>query len=287
MMWGVDEDDGQLFSIGDYTDPLSTFTDYGKLQYQWKGKLKNVGKHIGAVAFGADNLLYMAVNTGVAGYREPVLMSFDIGSASSGSPSVVSFVGEINAGFNNYRDNITGLSFDPITGDMYALLRDNGSRVADHLLIIDPTTGNVLSDVGVMTGLDQIVGDGEDLVFDPYGNLYVTDNQDDHLYRVDPHTGSITGVLDTHEAGGLGVKRVKFEALAWDFMNDRLIAADDNHSLLAELTFGDGGNILHGNTISARLTDIEGIAFVPEPATLALVAFGAWQLFPRRQQSRL
>ncbi|GAH75954.1 unnamed protein product, partial [marine sediment metagenome] len=186
-LWGVDENDGELFSIDSYST-LLRFTSYGKLKYYKGTKLKNVGARIEAFGLDPDGMVYMAVNHDLAGIREPVFMKFNIADATTTGPNVVTVVGRIGVAFDSSRHNITGLSYHPGTGELYALFRDNHDSTTDRLLIIDKDTGAVVSGLGTITGLGEKVQSGEDLSFDDRGNLYVTDNKDDHLCR-GPQTG--------------------------------------------------------------------------------------------------
>lgn len=273
-LWGIDEDDGQLFSFGDYRDPLATFTDYGALQYWNNGELVSVGRHIEAFTISPGGIAYMAVNSDIAGFDEAVLLSFDLDGASTSGPNIVDFVGRIGVDFDDKGDNVTGLSFDPISGNLFMLFRDNGHSTVDRLMIIDELTGDLISDLGQIGGLGETSDAGEDLVFDPFGNLYVTDDHDDHLYRIDRLSGEILAILDDYEAGGLGENSLKLEALAWDFVNNQLIGMDDKHELLVQFSSGSGNNTVLADVGALGLTDVEGMAFIPEPSTSAVIVAG-------------
>ena len=121
-----------------------------------------------------------------------------------------------------------------------------------------------------MVGMGNEVRVAEDIAFDDAGNLFVTDDPDDDLYRIDPATGAIVEVLDNNEAdgllvGGQPITSVKVEALGWDPLARKLIAADDIHAIFAELTFGNGNNfaIADLSSLDPPLEDVEGIDFVP------------------------
>ena len=274
-LWGVDEDDGTLFSIDDYPT-LTGLIDYGRLKCvpPGGGAPVNVGRHIEAFTLDGDGTGFMAVNNNVCGVQEPVFLSFNIEHATTTSANVVAVLGQIQTGEVTFlnSDNISGLSIHPLTGELYALFRHGGPGVLDRLLIVDKTNGSLIEDLGTMTGLGHTVDQSEDIEFDSLGNLFVTDNADDHLYEVDPNTGEIIALLDLNEAGGLGVgSAVKFEGLGWDPINDVLVGTDDNNNLFALLTLENGNNFPLGSL--APLTDVEGIDFVPKVCGDGLLGF--------------
>ncbi|MCP5070377.1 MAG: PEP-CTERM sorting domain-containing protein [bacterium] len=217
----------------------------------------------------------MALNSGLGGFSESVLLSFNIHDAQTASHNIVSILGTIGIGFDNPGDNISGLSIDPVSGNLYALHRDDDGDVLDSLFVLDKSDGSVLSSIGILSGSGQDVRSGEDLEFDRLGNLFVTDNADDHLYQVDPLTGSILSMIDSDEKDGISTS-VKIEGLAWDFENDRLIASDDKRNLFAQLSLSDGANSSFGKI--SGLTDVEGIDFlpssVPEPGSMLMLGLG-------------
>ena len=251
-LWGVDEDDGSLFSIDDYTT-LSGLTIYGALQSGGSA----LGKQIEAFTLDTDGTAYMAINAPLGGTPDPILLSFDIATASEINPNVVTVLGTIDTGTVPYEsgDNISGLSIQPGTGRLYALFKFRSAVPADtdRLLIIDKSNGALIADLGEIVGVGERAGSAEDIEFDSAGNLYLTDNEDDHLYQLDPNTGAIIAVSDSDETGGLGAGSLKFEGLGWDPVNERLVASDDIVDLFAELTLENGNNTNFG-TLSS-LTD--------------------------------
>lgn len=285
-LWGIDEDDGQLFSIGDYTNVAGTFTDYGKLQYNGS----NVGAHIEAFTIDPTGKGYLAINKNFAGYNEPVFASFQLPAPSVTDPITISIIGRITVNFNASEDNISGLGFDPLTGMLVGLFRDAGTSDKDYLIDIDPLTG-VASNMRSMSGLSQKVTDGEDMTFDLTGNLFVADNKDDHLYRIDAATGNIVEVIDANMKGGLGVSSIKVEGLAYDPVNGVIIGSDDDNNMLVMINPGTGGNTLLGDLKSLGITDAESLYFIPtptgtipEPASMALLGLGALMVWPSRKR---
>ncbi len=284
-LWGVDEDDGQLFSIN-----LDNFavTDYGNLMFDDGGTLADIGEHIEAFTINAaTDTAFFAVNADVGGFGEPVLMSFDLNSIRTAGPNVANIVGMIDIGFDHDGDNITGLGFSPNDGLLYALFRDDWTREVDSLLVIDPNTGQVTDNRGEIanSSLNEAATSAEDMVFDNLGNLYVTDAKDNHLYQVDPLTGAILAVIDADQNGGLNGP-LKLEALAFDPLNSFLLAADDEQDRLVLVSLADGGNQVLADLGGLSLSDVEGFAWnpagVPEPASLVLAVLGVMMIAGRR-----
>ncbi|MGB1111107.1 MAG: hypothetical protein ACPG4N_12175, partial [Gammaproteobacteria bacterium] len=80
-LWGVDEDDGELFRIDDYTNPAATFTSYGDLKWNNNGNIQNIGNDIEAFTIRSDGMAYMVLDDDISGQNEPVLMRFDMNTA--------------------------------------------------------------------------------------------------------------------------------------------------------------------------------------------------------------
>jgi len=282
MLWGVDQGDGQLFSVGDYTDAAATFTDYGKLKYyNSRGKLKDVGSDIEAFAVDYGGMAYMSMNKTFNGMTKPVLLGFDLNAATTSGDNIVSIIGQVDRTVVSDGDELSGLSIDPLTGALYGLLKTRSWSREDHLVSIDSATAAVLSVTGPITGLGQKVSDGQDMAFDALGRLYVTDDKDDHLYRVDITTGAITDLLDSDEGGS-----VKLEALAFDFANNLLLGSETEGGDLLDMSFMDGNNAILADIGSLGIKDVEGMGFqqnIPEPSTVVLLGLGILGLFIRRR----
>lgn len=298
-LWGVDEDDGELFRVDDYTNPSNTFTSYGQLKWNDNGTIRTIGNDIEAFTIRSDGMAFMVLDDDIAGSNEPVLMSFDMNTASTTSDNVVSVIGRIDVYFNSTDDDITGIDFDPNTGSMYALFEDDdydNQYDYDRLLEVDPTNGNVLSNRVIYAyGGDDYYGYevsylGEDMIFNDQGQILAIDESDDNVYYVSANNAQITGTYDGNTSGGVGSSY--FEALAWDQENDNLVAFSDSGNFFALLTEGNGGNSSYGGV--SGLTDVEGLAFwnpgggsspVPNPATFALLLVGALAM-ARRVRSK-
>ncbi|GAB4526819.1 MAG: hypothetical protein Tsb0014_07210 [Pleurocapsa sp.] len=265
-LWGIDEDDGQLFAMGDYTDS-STMINYGLLKWNDNGTIRTIGQDMEAMTLDEDGTMYIALDSRrlTDNTTGATLLKFNIKNATSSGDNVVEVVGNIGIEFNHTRDNVTGLSIDPVSGNLIAVLNDyhsNGNNRVDKLYTIDKTDGSATL-IGSIEGLDEKAKTTEDIEHAPDGNLYVTDNQDDETYKVNPATGAIIEVVDNNQRDGLGSSNIKFEALGWDFANNRLIGFDDNDESLAKLTLENGNNHKYYDTTDIGLTDVEGVDFVP------------------------
>ncbi len=262
-LWGIDEDDGQLFVVTNYTDS-STMIDYGKLKWNDNGTVKNIGSDMEAMTLDANGDMYIALDRKLTGSGNgATLLKFNIADASTTADNVVEIIGVIGINFDSSSDNVSGLSIDPNTGQLVALLKNNGSSATDKLYVISKVDGSVIEEIGNITGLGESSTNAEDIEHAPDGNLYVTDNADDHTYKVNSLTGAIIEVVDNNQKDGLDSDSVKFEGLGWDFANNRLIGFDDNDESLAKLTLEAGNNYEYYDTSSMGLTDVEGIDFVP------------------------
>ena len=266
-LWGIDEDDGQLFAMGDYTDS-STMIDYGYLKWNNNGVIEPIDTDMEAMTLDTNGDMYIALDRNLIGNNDAAtLLKFNIKDASTTEDNIVEVLGEIGITFDSRGDNITGLSIDPFSGELFAGLKNynsNNQRIVDQLFVISKADGSLVRTVGSIEGLGQESKRLEDIEHAPDGSLYVTQNMDDHTYKVNSSNGAIIEVTDNDQKDGLG-SEVKFEALGWDFANNRLIGFDDDDESLANLTLENGNNYEYYKTNSIGLTDVEGVDFVPTP----------------------
>ena len=275
-LWGVDEDDGQLFSLGDYTT-FGNLEDYGLLKWNNNGQITTFSgdssSDIEAMTLDANGNMYMALDRILPGVNNPnnqycaTLLSFNIQDAQldGQGDNIVNVLGAIQIECDHEEDNISGLSIDPYTGNLVALLKNfnsNGNLVADQLFLIDKTDGTAQL-IGNIEGLGQRADSGEDIEHAADGSLYVTDDYDNHTYKVNPQTGAIIEVVDTNQTNGLNINDAKFEGLGWDFANSNLVGYEDDHEMVAGLSLEQGNNNNYGT--SSMLTDVEGVDFIPTP----------------------
>jgi hypothetical protein len=284
LLWGIDEDDGQLFSIADYTaigigDPGLVI--YGTVQFRdERGRVRGIEQHIEAWTLGPDGRVgYLATNDDVGGTNEPVFLRFDTRLASTTEDNIAEIVARIPVNNWGGRDNITGLSFGP-DGMLYGLYRKRNASTIDRLLQINPEDGS-FNDLGPLQFGRLAVRDGEDLEFGEGGILFVTDNDDDELYRIQLDFEDVNrGILEMQVAMDEG-SRIKMEGLAWDPESGRLLGTDDIGNRFFDVLLAKQSLALWG-TIDG-LTDVEGIAFVPEPGSGLLLLLGFALLYAARR----
>jgi hypothetical protein len=279
-LWGVDEQQNALFTVDDYTKisggaAASGLIIYGPLRYtNLDGVTSDIGKDIGSFTIDTDNVSYMAYNKdldpggGLPPLKAPVLMRFALENASTTGDNIVEVIGSIPIpGFDispTVDDNISGMSFDPSTGKLYALYRVTDRPIPDKLLLVSKDDASLIKDLGEMrnTALGAVVEDGEALEFDQFGNLFVSDNMEDHLYQVNQDTGQIMAIVDNNQPGGLtGIgPLLKTEGLAWDPLTDITVATDDENDQFYLQTFENGNNVSLGSL--PGLMDVEAIDFL-------------------------
>ena len=73
---------------------------------------------------------------------------------------------------------------------------------------------------------------------------------------INPANGTIIALIDNNEAGGLGVSssNIRFEGLAWDSENNKLIGTDDDSGLFARLTLENSNNVSFGSVSVMSVT---------------------------------
>ena len=258
-IWGVNEDDGMLFSIADYTQNDMGVTTYGPLYWNDAGTLRLIGSRVRGFAIDSDGVAYMVSGRVIGSNAGPVLMRFSVQTASTTEDNVVDIVGSINWPHGD----ITGLAIDPTDNRLYALGQAGGLDTPDHLLVISRFTAQISEDVGAMEKASgETVGQGEGMTFDGGGVLYVTDLRNNSIHKIDKTTGAITQVVDNDAA-----QNGKYQALAWDAVNNRLIAAHETTKKIFHITLQNGNNTAYGSLAPYGLNDVEAMGFVPPGAS--------------------
>ena len=246
-IWGVDSDDVDLFTIDDYTDPASGTTTFGPLKWNDGGTPTELTGKVQAMAIDKSARMYLVSDTALGTVSAPVLLRMNLENATQSGDNMVTVIGEMGTG-----TIVRGLAIDPLNDDLYAI-RSNG-----RLYIIDKKDGSVLSDLGIVAGQGETIGAAQDLTFDEMGNLYVIDNTDDEIYRVDKTTAEI---LEVYADGNSGIGTM--QGLAWDHLNQRILATDTAGDDLHYSSLSGYGAASTVSLSAQALTDVEAISFMP------------------------
>ena len=269
VLWGINEDTGSLFAMWNYHSAAATFVDYGQV-YTMQGTPPTptvVGINLEAFTVDGDGTAYMVRNDPVGGLAGPVLLKVDLNNLVYGNQVIATVVGRIPLTFNAAQDNISEVSFDPITGKLFALFKDEvdtGTNPVDRVLVINKSNAQIVEDLGPMTGLNTSVTQAESFAFDGEGRLFVADDVTDGLYEISPITGDIVAIVDSNlknNANFTGFTTMKIEGLAFDPATDDLLASDDdNDRLLAFKTDATSTRVME-NLAQFGMLDVEGMDF--------------------------
>jgi len=115
-------------------------------------------------------------------------------------------------------EDVDGISFDPVSGSLYAVINDSGS--SDHLTIIDKANGSV-TDIGIFANAaGTAITDVEGLSFFEDGTLHVVTGsasadtaQRNTLWVVDPATALTTEIV-SFQANPPGLTYGDYESIA-------------------------------------------------------------------------
>ncbi|MEZ4684820.1 MAG: SdrD B-like domain-containing protein [Bacteroidia bacterium] len=261
-LWGIDEDNGHLYSIDDFVAQAgvnSTTTDWGQITITPNGggtPVAILGEIESAALDLDDNHYYFTIHTNIAGYNLPILAYVDLDLLTTpGSTVLATVIGSVNTG----GDNVEGLAMNS-SGELFGVLKFTG-----ELIKINTTTAQIEAGYPVLLS-GATFDDLEGAAFDHLDNLYVVESNPGVVYIINPVTGAVISVFDNNVQ--------YFDALAWDFENNRLLGFEDAgsgtiNSNLWEVTPGNGGNILFADLGAVGIGDLEGFEVGCVPAALA------------------
>jgi hypothetical protein len=205
---------------------------------------------------GAATALTVTQNTSLVGatFLKGVLYGSDICGANCFSLDSL----DLSTGANTFVSdqdgsaNWHGLASDEGAGLMYAIDQDDGN------ILKSITAGGVVTSIGTGTGID-----GRGMAYDDWNNILYATDASSGLYSVSVLTGVSTFI------GDMGIDADQI-GLAYDELTDTLYANVANDGLYS-LSVGTGAATFIG---ANGFADIDGLAWVPEPATLALLSLG-------------
>ncbi|MBK8268387.1 MAG: PEP-CTERM sorting domain-containing protein [Planctomycetes bacterium] len=173
------------------------------------------------------------------------------------------------------------IAFNPIDGLLYGTQSNGG----DRLYTINTQTGHA-------TIIGTIIqnGDISGMAFGPDGTLYCFDTQNAQVYTVDPTSGQILTSISL-VGDILPTSNISTAGLSVDPDTGRLYMVSDfflptGVNPLYWITTSNGFLRSVGNqgTGLPQGTQLSGLAFVPEPSSLALICVGSITLLTRRRR---
>ena len=186
-------------------------------------------------------------------------------------------------------DGPHGLAFAPGNPNLFADIGDRfGGAANSRLAQIDPVTGAIISQTGILNSLDGLAFDRDPL--HPF--LYATSNGGNLVYQFNPANlaAGPTATLFTGQFPGVAV-----DGLTYDLAGNLYIAGFSTNASAARLfRCNINGNSCTGLEFILGIDDLapfdqanpSGPSTVPEPATLALLGSGLLGVMTRRRGQR-
>jgi hypothetical protein len=171
-------------------------------------------------------------------------------------------IGDIEAlGF----DNANGLAYDPNDRVLYAT-----DLVTNTLFTVDTST-SVGTAIGPIGGGFRLV---EGLAYDSTARILygLADTLPGHVIVIDPATGDAVGLPNA-----LPLDDDTWRGLTFDPVTDTLFASSDQKLYQVDPATGVG------TLVGTLSPPIQGLAVIPEPATMGLLALGGLALLKRRK----
>jgi hypothetical protein len=258
-LWGVDFDDGEVFGIDDYKSSPGSVHKYSKLKWKDGTTLRDIGDGIRAMAIDKSGMAFFAVDKTLGSFAPPVIVALDLKTISLTGSNIVTVVGSVRTNWST-RPKITGLSFDPSDGSLYAV-SNGGTNYESRLLVISKATAAVNSDRGAMPMNGGRVKSPEDVKFDLSGNLYVSDVNDSHLNIINKTTSQVISNVHNNTKLGLGLSQVSTTAIAYDDQFSVIVAVESLSDTLFQLNGDHSPNQPIRKMTDQGLTNVQGLDF--------------------------
>ncbi len=291
----------RLFCFTNYADQSGAhqFIDYGRLV--WRDTNGVIQTFSGGDETNAESLAidtrngdaYIVVNPAGGALTVPVLFKVNLFSLRPNAAQVELIrIGEVRNSASVAASDIEGIAFDEPANLIYAV-NTEGTQDTDpeRLLEINPQTavwatrgfiqGNVSG-----TNYALTYTDGLEVVptINPAGKVtsgvfYGYDQQDGHLYRINPANGTITALVNT-----VTDLTTDIETIAWDEQNLRMVSVDNGKYEIATIPLDGSAPVLmstyaqQGLANSAATNDLEGAGFFVRSAyPLAAIGNHVWK----------
>ena len=174
----------------------------------------------------------------------------------------------LRSGQIEHVEDITGMGFDPGSGDLYVVTKDR------YLMIVDPKTGkirwkkhlNFPPHPNKRIAVLRIAPDPTDLAFDSNGNIVLTDRAY-FLLRVDKTNAQIKAWASKKPKG-------TWESLVFDHVSGRIIGSNTNDSSLYHVRMKTG---IYRKLGGLGIGKVESMAVIPgDGVTGAKVRIVEW-----------
>ncbi|MGI8604629.1 MAG: choice-of-anchor A family protein [Verrucomicrobiales bacterium] len=278
-LWAIVEDStapaavnslkARLIEFKNYRTPLIVKQDWGQISLPAGLSLSPFAgsSEIASLAITGAGTGYFVRNgpTVIDGvtYHHP-LFKIEVGSQAVGQSALASFVGDLTGALTSLGagsgDSVTGLAAGT-AGDLFGVVQIGDGTVPDRLF----TIANLLRDSngqlinifspGLIQGAGAAATLSGDLSFSSNGILYVTDNADNDVYRVDSTTAAIVERFSTEIAGA-------YSGFSVNPADNDLTASDTSANKIVRVLGGSGNDTAYFD-YAARfgLSNIRAIAF--------------------------